>query len=115
VELHQILVEVTRKNLARAGIKNVDVHQGDALLGLVDESPFDVIAVTGSLPTDELLPKLQMQLRIGGRMFVVVGEDPVMEALLITRVSESGYQREGLFETSIPPLANAPEPQRFRF
>jgi protein-L-isoaspartate(D-aspartate) O-methyltransferase len=48
-------------------------------------------------------------------MFVVVGSEPVMEARLITRVGENQWTDEVLFETLVPPLANAPEPSRFVF
>ena len=70
-----------------------------------------MIAVTGSLPV--LPTTFQESLRIGGRLFVIVGDAPVMEAKLITRVGEHEYQEEGLFETDIPPLRNALQPNRF--
>lgn len=115
LELRPELLEAARRNLAAMGAPSAEIRQGDGLAVIPDESPFDAIAITGSLPSEELLPRLQMQLRVGGRLFVVVGEDPLMEALLITRVSETGYSREALFETSIPTLDNAPEPRRFQF
>ncbi len=115
LELRPELLEAARRNLAAMGAPSAEIRQGDGLAVIPDESPFDAIAITGSLPSEELLPRLQMQLRVGGRLFVVVGEDPLMEALLITRVSETGYSREALFETSIPALDNAPEPRRFQF
>jgi protein-L-isoaspartate(D-aspartate) O-methyltransferase len=51
----------------------------------------------------------------GGRLFMVVGESPVMEALLITRTGDNAWYEESLFETELPPLVNAPAPQRFDF
>ena len=74
---------------------------------------YDVIAVTGSLPLyDE---RFQQALRIGGRLFVVVGQAPVMEAWKVTRIGEREWQREGLFETVVDPLLNAPRPSAFVF
>ena len=68
---------------------------------------------TGSLPLyDE---RFQQALRIGGRLFVVVGQAPVMEAWKVTRVGEREWQRESLFETVIAPLVNAPRPSAFVF
>ncbi len=58
---------------------------------LTEQSAYDVIAVTGSLPLyDE---RFQQALRIGGRLFVVVGQAPVMEAWQVTRVGEREWQR----------------------
>ena len=73
----------------------------------------DAIFVTGSLP---ILPdEFKKQLKIGGRLAVIVGDPPVMEARLVTRVTETSYDSASLFETSIPPLHNAPAPDRFVF
>ena len=74
---------------------------------------FAAIAVTGSLPLYE--PRFERQLEIGGRLFVVVGEPPVMEARLIRRVSEGAWTTESLFETVIDPLVNAPRTAAFVF
>ena len=78
---------------------------------LDEQLAYDAIAVTGSLPLyDE---RFQRALKIGGRLFVVVGEAPVMEAWLVTRIGEREWQRVSLFETSVPALVNAP-PVRLR-
>ena len=82
----------------------------------MDGRPFDVIALTGSLPNDEAARgSLQEQLAPGGRLFAVVGEEPVMEALLVTRVEGGDFRRESLFETCVPKLEKVPEPERFVF
>jgi protein-L-isoaspartate(D-aspartate) O-methyltransferase len=62
-----------------------------------------VIAVTASL--GQVPDNLRQALKVGGRMFVIVGHSPVMEALLITRVSESEWSTQSLFETDLPRLA----------
>jgi protein-L-isoaspartate(D-aspartate) O-methyltransferase len=54
-------------------------------------------------------------LKVGGRLFVVVGEAPVMEALLVRRVAADQWVRESLFETVLEALINAPKPPRFLF
>ena len=72
-------------------INNVAVEVADAMQ-LNEQSAYDVIAVTGSLPLyDE---RFQQALRIGGRLFVIVGQAPVMEAWQVTRVGEREWQRE---------------------
>ena len=99
------------RKLAAHDLHNVNLEVADAACGWERHGPYDVIAITGSLP---LLPEsFQQSLTVGGRLFVIVGDSPVMQALLITRVGEDEWTRETLFETDLPALLNAPEPQRF--
>jgi protein-L-isoaspartate(D-aspartate) O-methyltransferase len=120
VEILPELTAMSRANLAAYGVDNVDVQQGDgargwpaARSGAATEQAYDVIVVSGSMP---LLPQaLMQQLKIGGRMFVVVGEAPAMSALLITRNSDAGFNNVKLFETVIKPLHNVPVPSHFTF
>jgi protein-L-isoaspartate(D-aspartate) O-methyltransferase len=74
---------------------------------------FDVVAVTGSLPVYD--NRFERSLRVGGRLFAVVGAAPVMDALLVRRVDEQEWIRESLFETVIDPLINATAAPRFVF
>jgi protein-L-isoaspartate(D-aspartate) O-methyltransferase len=74
---------------------------------------YDVIAVTGSLPVYDT--RFEQALRVGGRLFAVVGVAPVMDAILVRRVDRSEWIRESLFETVIDPLVNAVAPQGFVF
>lgn len=100
------------RKLAGQGIGNVDLKVEDAAVGW-NGPEFDAIAVTGSLPV--LHEGFHRSLTIGGRLFVIVGRPPIMEALLITRVAPDQWATESLFDTAVPPLLNAPEPARFRF
>lgn len=115
MEIHAALAERALADLEALKLARLEVQIGDGLAGFVDGQPFDVIALTGSLPNDEALAGLQEQLAPGGRLFAIVGEDPVMEALLVTRVASGDFRRQSLFETSVPALENAPEPERFVF
>ena len=115
LELHEDLVEHARSALKNLNSQRLEIRLGDALAGPVEGNPFDVIAVTGSLPSDDALPALQAQLAVNGRLFVVIGEGALMEATLVTRVSEKDFRRVGLFETSVPALERVPEPERFVF
>jgi protein-L-isoaspartate(D-aspartate) O-methyltransferase len=101
------------RTLANLGIHNVQLETRDAagLDGLTQR--FDVIAVTGSLPVYD--QRYAERLNVGGRLFVIVGQTPVMEALLVTRVGEEAWSRESLFETVLPPLVNAVAPDGFQF
>ena len=105
--------QAAEKKLGDAGITNVTLDTGDAANGWQTDSLFDVIAITGSLPI--LPPSFQHLLNRGGRMFVVTGESPVMEAVLVRRVGEHEWSRESLFETELPMLKNAARPSQFVF
>ena len=112
VDILPEFTQAARRKLPFHGIKNVVLHTGDAVYRWGDQR-YDVIAITGSLPTlPEQWPK---QLTIGGRLFVVVGEPPIMEALLITRLSEHEWTRDSLFDTELPPLLNVTRPLVFEF
>jgi protein-L-isoaspartate(D-aspartate) O-methyltransferase len=63
-----------------------------------------------------MLPEeLQAQLAPGGRLIAVVGRPPIMTARLVTCHAPGKFNVAGLFETSIPPLKHAREPERFVF
>ncbi|MBI3523096.1 MAG: protein-L-isoaspartate O-methyltransferase [Betaproteobacteria bacterium] len=113
VEIVPQLAEQARATLRRMDIGNVTVETGDAASGWPAHMPYDVIMVSGSLPV--LPPQLTAQLKIGGRLFAVIGEAPAMQARLITRMTESSYQDIALFETVTTALINAPQPARFIF
>ncbi len=111
VEISDTLADVGEQNLRQHGVANVRLERGDGVRGWEQHAPYEVIAVTGSVPVLE--PHFQNQLAIGGRLFVIVGEAPAMEALLIRRIGEDQWATESLFETVIPKLKGAKEPERF--
>ena len=111
VERKPALAERSRANLAAHGVDNATVEVGDGRRGWDREAPYDVIAVGGSIPARE--SAFEEQLAIGGRLFVVVGSAPAMEAMLVRRTGEREWIRQSLFETVLPPLAGADAPRRF--
>jgi protein-L-isoaspartate(D-aspartate) O-methyltransferase len=111
VDIHGDFSLQAKAKLSKHGITNVSLEVGDGVEGWSRAAPYDVIAVTGSVPV--LKDHFQQQLSRGGRLFVIVGESPVMEALLITRIAEREWSRESLFETDLPALVGAPQPPRF--
>jgi protein-L-isoaspartate(D-aspartate) O-methyltransferase len=113
IEIEPRLKAFAAGNLARAGVHNVKVELGDGSRGWPGKAPYDVIVLTGSLPV--MPAALKNQLRIGGRMAAVVGENPAMTAELFTRVTETSFDVVKLFETSVKPLENAERPSSFRF
>jgi len=113
IELLPELKTLAEKNLAAAGISNVTVELGNGAQGWTAGAPFDVILISASLP--EVPSGLLAQLKVGGRLAVIVGEAPVMSAELVTRVTETAYDTVKLFETSVKPLAQATTPSQFTF
>jgi protein-L-isoaspartate(D-aspartate) O-methyltransferase len=101
------------QKLRAHGIGNVVLHTGDAARDWADEGGFDVIVLTGSTPL--LSDALRRHLKVGGRLFAVVGESPVMQAQLITCTAPGATRSVTLFETCIAPLVNAPQPAAFVF
>jgi protein-L-isoaspartate(D-aspartate) O-methyltransferase len=113
VELSPELKALSEKNLADNGVTNVTVEQGNGAQGWTNGAPFDVIVVSGSLP---VLPEaLLQQLKVGGRLAVIIGQAPAMKAQLITRTGEAGYDTRTLFETNVKALASAVAPSQFKF
>jgi len=112
VEIFPDLSANAVENLRASGISGVGVETLDALT-IAEENRYDAIAVTGSMPVyDE---RFQRALKVGGRLFVVLGDAPVMDALLVRRLSRDQWVRESLFETMLEPLVNAPQSPRFLF
>jgi protein-L-isoaspartate(D-aspartate) O-methyltransferase len=91
----------------------VTLEVGDAARGWDRHAPYDVILLTGSVPI--LADAFRQSLAAGGRLAAIVGQPPVMEAMLIRRPGAESFTALGLFETSLPPLVNAPQPDRFVF
>jgi protein-L-isoaspartate(D-aspartate) O-methyltransferase len=113
VESRPELAEFAKQNLERANVSNVAVELGNGASGWSQRGPYDAIVISGSVPVvpDALL----RQLRVGGRMTVVVGEAPVMEAQLITCTADGIYNTVNLFETVIPPLDGLAVQENFTF
>lgn len=113
IEILPDLAESAAARLAELSIDNVTLQTGDALGDIDPDIHFDVIAVTGSLPV--LDQQFFRNLENGGRLFVITGQLPIMEACLVTRINANNWATESLFETCIPPLINAPAPESFSF
>ncbi len=105
VDIFPDFIENARDKLKIHNIDNVSLETGDAITGWEKSGPYDVIVVTGSIPKQD--ENFQQQLKMDGRLFVIVGEPPIMEAMLITRRGNNEWAVESLFETNLPPLIGA--------
>ncbi len=112
LDIYDDFLKLAEANLEDAGIENVELVSMDATESLPD-AQFDAIAVTGSIEVFD--PRMVMALKPGGRLFVVVGHEPAMEARLVTRTGDNDWRTESLFETSLTPLINAALPPQFSF
>jgi protein-L-isoaspartate(D-aspartate) O-methyltransferase len=112
VEIFAEIAQLARANLAGLKVANAQVVNEDAF-ELAADTRYEAIALTASLPLyDE---RWERQLTVGGRLFVVVGEPPIMEARLVRRLSEESWTSVSLFETIIDPLLNARHREQFSF
>jgi len=116
VEIDPELKAFAEHNLSSYGITNVDVVLGNGAQGWANqgtEAPYDVIVISGSLP---VLPDAFLkQVKLGGRIFAIVGVPPVMNAQIITRVSDTAYDTVKVFETDVTPLREIQKPSHFVF
>ena len=113
VEIVPELSAMAKKHLQGHHSENIKLEIGDAAKGWGGGEKYDVIVLTGSTPV--LPAAFQNSLNVGGRLFAIVGDAPVMEARLITRVAQDTYETVNIMEACVAPLQNALQPQRFVF
>lgn len=114
LEIRPELAKAAKARFAALKLGNITAKTGDVFAaGWCADGTYDVIVVTGSLPQFD--PNLLACLRLGGRLFVVVGVAPVMAAQRVERLDFDAYRTTTLFETCVPPLRHAPQPSQFQF
>ncbi|MFN7692707.1 MAG: protein-L-isoaspartate O-methyltransferase family protein [Burkholderiales bacterium] len=113
VESDPILQEHARQALRRAGLTRIELVLGEPLQGQAAKGPFDVILLTGSVP--ELPRALLAQLKAGGRLCAIVGEEPVMRATLYTQAAPGQLASVELFDTVAQRLPGVAELSHFAF
>jgi protein-L-isoaspartate(D-aspartate) O-methyltransferase len=113
LEIRPALAHRARENLKSAGIANVEIEEADAFAWQGGAARFDVVILTGSLPSYD--DRFESLLRPGGRLLAIVGEEPVMEALLVRLDKQGKRSSQGLFETVVDPLDHAQRVPGFRF
>lgn len=113
MEADATLAAQARANLRKAGVNNAEIVHGDGSVGLSAQAPFDAILLAGSVA--EVPQALLDQLKVGGRLLAIVGQEPVMQATLFTRVASGQLSRQALFDTLAGRLPGFNEPSRFQF
>ncbi len=113
LEIHADLAQQAQRNLAQSGVSNAQVRCADGAQGAVSEGPFDAIVLGGSV--SEVPQSLLEQLAIGGRLIAIVGEEPVMQTTLHTRVGAQSWRSQTLWDTVAPHLQGFAQPSAFHF
>jgi len=113
LELVPELASMARTNLRNAGIQNAEVRQGDGAAPSPAEGQYDVIVLSGSVT--EVPQSLLDLLKVGGRLAGIVGDEPVMRATFVTRVSATEFTTRKPWDCNAPRMQNFPEPSRFQF
>jgi protein-L-isoaspartate(D-aspartate) O-methyltransferase len=113
VDIHEQFSKEAAAKLKEKGIQNVESETGDAMTGWQPEQAHDVVVVTGSV--EDIPDQFRGWVNPGGRMFIVCGESPAMEAKLLTKLNATEWREESLFETDLPRLVNAEKAAEFEF
>jgi protein-L-isoaspartate(D-aspartate) O-methyltransferase len=113
VDIVEAFREPAARRLEELGLRNVELCTGDVMTGWQPEQAHDAVVVTGSVPA---VPEaFRGWVNPGGRLFVVSGDAPAMEACVWTRLNATEWVRESLFETDLPLLVHAARPPQFEF
>jgi protein-L-isoaspartate(D-aspartate) O-methyltransferase len=107
------LAAQAQANLQKAGVNNVTVRVADGSQGAAADGPFDAILLSGSVA--QVPAALLQQLKVGGRLVAIVGDEPMMRATVVTRNSDSGFTTTEPWDCNAPRLAGFTEPSRFAF
>lgn len=113
MEIDPVLAKLASENLKRAAVTNVSVVEGDGSKRLPTAGPFDAILLSGSVAS--IPQRLLNELAPGGRLAAIVGQEPVMTAVIVTRVGENEFKSVNLFDTVAQRLSGFDEPSRFHF
>ena len=115
VEYYESLSNQAQILLQQQQLKNYSLQVADVLsdsfLASLKNKKYDVIAITASMPIyNEVFEKY---LSDNGRLFVIAGQAPVMQAKLIACMQQYGCTYTNLFETNLAPLIGMQTPRKF--
>jgi len=113
IDIHGDFLKPASARLESLGIVNATFEEGDAAEDWADDNGWDAIILTGSVPVTPYSHR--NRLTADGRMVAIVGQSPIMEAMLYSRSDDGELTELSLFDTSLPPLINAQTPSAFTF
>lgn len=106
IEIHPELHANAKAKLTALGVSNITLLEQDAAESWDARDSYDAIAFGGAV--EAIPPFYKAKMAVGGRLFAIVGDGnhPTMEAVQLTRMSESEWTTTSLFETQVDPLVN---------
>jgi len=102
-----------RRKLAEHSCVNTELFTGDGCRGWLDKAPYEVMIFTGAI--EALTETHRLQLLPGGKLFAIVGKEPVMQGQLHSLDHDGRWQEKVIFETNLPPLIDNLKPNEFIF
>ena len=113
VDIFPDFIEAASEKIAKTKLTNIELESCDAYTLLEKSERYDIVVFTASLSSmDERFLTL---LNDNGRLFVIVGDSPAMEARLYRKQNETSWSYECLFETDLPALIGAKQKDEFEF
>jgi protein-L-isoaspartate(D-aspartate) O-methyltransferase len=113
VDVHEQFTKTAEAKFREKNINNVELETGDVMTGWQPEQAHDVLVVTGSV--QDIPDHFRGWVNPRGRIFVVCGDEPAMEAKLLTKLNATEWREESLFETDLARLVNAEKAPEFEF
>ena len=113
IDIHGDFLKPASARLENLGIVNATFEEGDAAEDWTVDNGWDAIILTGSVPVPPYSHR--NRLTAGGRLVAIVGQSPIMEAMLYSHGDDGDSTELSLFDTSLPPLINARTPSAFTF
>ncbi len=113
LEIDATLAKTARQTLENNDVYNAKVVHTDGSKDLTSFGTFNVIVLSGSVA--QIPSGILNMLKIGGRCMAIVGDEPVMRATLVQRVSDTAFETKQSWDTVAPRLLGFPETPRFQF
>lgn len=113
LDIHEQFIKEAQKKLNKMDLHNIELVQQNGVTGYELARPFDVICLTGGL--HRLNHSLLSQVRSEGRIFAIIGEQPIMTAMLFQQDTHGAWQQQSLFEMEAGYLQNIPALSDFHF
>jgi protein-L-isoaspartate(D-aspartate) O-methyltransferase len=113
LEIDATLAKTASQTLENNDVYNAKVVHADGSKDLSSFGTFNVIMFSGSVA--QIPSNILNMLKIGGRCMAIVGDEPVMRATLVQRVSDTAFETKQSWDTVAPRLLGFMETPRFQF
>ena len=105
--------EHARDNLHQYNCQNVQLLTANAISGWIPKAPYHIMIITGAI--ESIPDTIKLQLLPGGKLFVILGRDPIMYGKLLTLDHHGQWDEKLLFATNTPKLIDPAAIQEFVF